>query len=31
MRLEPLPNKALLRDLATEIAAPDERLDNQIF
>ncbi len=29
MRLEPLPNKLLLRDLATEIAAPDERLANQ--
>lgn len=27
MRLDPLPNKALLRDLATVIAAPDERLD----
>ena len=26
MRLEPLPNKALVRDLATEIAPPDERL-----
>jgi succinate dehydrogenase/fumarate reductase-like Fe-S protein len=26
MRLEPLPNKTLLRDLATEIAPPDERL-----
>lgn len=26
MRVEPLPNKTLLRDLATEIAAPDERL-----
>jgi succinate dehydrogenase/fumarate reductase-like Fe-S protein len=26
MRLEPLPNKSLLRDLATEIAPPDERL-----
>jgi succinate dehydrogenase/fumarate reductase-like Fe-S protein len=26
MRLEPLPNKMLLRDLATEIAPPDERL-----
>jgi succinate dehydrogenase/fumarate reductase-like Fe-S protein len=25
MRLEPLPNKTLLRDLATEIAPPDER------
>ena len=28
MRLEPLPNKSLLRDLATEIAPPDERLAN---
>ena len=26
MRLDPLPNKPLLRDLATVIAAPDERL-----
>jgi succinate dehydrogenase/fumarate reductase-like Fe-S protein len=26
MRVEPLPNKALVRDLVTEIAAPDERL-----
>ncbi|WP_240782517.1 2Fe-2S iron-sulfur cluster-binding protein [Roseococcus sp. SYP-B2431] len=26
MRLDPLPNKALLRDLATVIAPPDERL-----
>jgi succinate dehydrogenase/fumarate reductase-like Fe-S protein len=26
MRLEPLPNKALIRDLVTEIAPPDERL-----
>jgi succinate dehydrogenase/fumarate reductase-like Fe-S protein len=26
MRLDPLPNKPLLRDLATAIAAPDERL-----
>jgi succinate dehydrogenase/fumarate reductase-like Fe-S protein len=26
MRLEPLPNKRLLRDLATEIAPPDEQL-----
>jgi succinate dehydrogenase/fumarate reductase-like Fe-S protein len=25
MRLEPLPNKPLLRDLVTEIAPPDER------
>jgi len=28
MRLEPLPNKAWLRDLATEIAPPDERLES---
>lgn len=27
MRLEPLPNKTHLRDLVTEIAPPDERLD----
>jgi len=27
MRLEPLPNKSLVRDLVTEIAPPDERLD----
>ncbi|HSH08019.1 MAG TPA: 2Fe-2S iron-sulfur cluster-binding protein [Burkholderiales bacterium] len=26
MRIEPLPNKRLLRDLVTEIAPPDERL-----
>jgi len=26
MRIEPLPNKVLLRDLVTEIAPPDERL-----
>ena len=26
MKLEPLPNKRLLRDLATDIAPPDERL-----
>ena len=26
MALEPLPNKALVRDLVTEIAPPDERL-----
>jgi succinate dehydrogenase/fumarate reductase-like Fe-S protein len=26
MTLEPLPNKQLVRDLVTEIAAPDERL-----
>jgi succinate dehydrogenase/fumarate reductase-like Fe-S protein len=26
MRLDPLPNKTLLRDLATAIAPPDERL-----
>ena len=28
MRLEPLPNKPLIRDLVTEIAPPDERLGN---
>lgn len=27
MKIEPLPNKKLVRDLVTEIAAPDERLD----
>lgn len=26
MRIEPLPNKPLIRDLVTEIAPPDERL-----
>ena len=26
MRVEPLPNKAWVRDLVTEIAPPDERL-----
>ena len=26
MRLQPLPNKKLVRDLVTEIAPPDERL-----
>ena len=26
MKLEPLPNKPLIRDLVTEIAPPDERL-----
>lgn len=26
IRIEPLPNKALVRDLVTEIAPPDERL-----
>ena len=26
MRLDPLPNKPLLRDLSTAIAPPDERL-----
>jgi len=26
MRIEPLPNKRLVRDLVTEIAPPDERL-----
>lgn len=30
MRLEPLPRKAHLRDLVTEIAPPDERLDHAI-
>jgi succinate dehydrogenase/fumarate reductase-like Fe-S protein len=30
MRLEPLPNKALIRDLVTEIAPPDERLSRAI-
>jgi len=30
MRLEPLSNKALVRDLVTEIAPPDERLANLI-
>jgi succinate dehydrogenase/fumarate reductase-like Fe-S protein len=29
MRLEPLANKALVRDLVTEIAPPDERLANR--
>jgi len=29
MRLDPLPNKALVRDLATAIAPPDERLSTQ--
>ena len=28
MLIEPLPNKALIRDLVTEIAPPDERLDH---
>ena len=27
MKLEPLPNKPLVKDLVTEIAPPDERLD----
>jgi succinate dehydrogenase/fumarate reductase-like Fe-S protein len=27
MKLQPLPNKMLVRDLVTEIAPPDERLD----
>ncbi|MEQ8250567.1 2Fe-2S iron-sulfur cluster-binding protein [Oceanibaculum nanhaiense] len=27
MHLTPLPNKALIRDLVTEIAPPDERLE----
>lgn len=30
MRLEPLPNKALIRDLVTEIAPPDERLSRAV-
>jgi succinate dehydrogenase/fumarate reductase-like Fe-S protein len=30
MRLEPLPNKPWLRDLVTEIAPPDERLENAV-
>ncbi len=30
MVLEPLPNKAHLRDLVTEIAPPDERLEHAI-
>lgn len=30
MRLEPLANKALIRDLVTEIAPPDERLTEGI-
>jgi len=30
MRLEPLPNKRHLRDLATEIAPPDERIETQV-
>jgi succinate dehydrogenase/fumarate reductase-like Fe-S protein len=30
MRLEPLPNKRLVRDLVTEIAPPDERLPNTV-
>jgi succinate dehydrogenase/fumarate reductase-like Fe-S protein len=29
MRLEPLPNKPLVRDLVTEIAPPDERIGGQ--
>src|SRR5688500_3398746 len=28
MKVEPLPNKQLVRDLVTEIAPPDERLEN---
>src|ERR1700691_2775939 len=28
MRIEPLPNKTWLRDLATEIAPPDERIES---
>ena len=27
MHLQPLPNKPLIRDLVTEIAPPDERID----
>ena len=30
MTLQPLPNKALLRDLVSEITPPDERLDHAI-
>ncbi|WP_279482392.1 2Fe-2S iron-sulfur cluster-binding protein [Aureimonas sp. SK2] len=30
MVLQPLPNKAHLRDLVTEIAPPDERLDHAL-
>jgi succinate dehydrogenase / fumarate reductase iron-sulfur subunit len=30
MVLQPLPKKAHLRDLVTEIAPPDERLDHAI-
>ena len=30
MVLEPLPNKAHLRDLVTEIAPPDERLEHAL-
>ncbi|MDB5591590.1 2Fe-2S iron-sulfur cluster-binding protein [Enterovirga sp.] len=30
MKLEPLPNKAHLKDLVTEIAPPDERLDHAL-
>ena len=29
MRVEPLPNKTLVRDLVTEIAPPDERIANR--
>ncbi|MNC96551.1 hypothetical protein D3C83_139550 [compost metagenome] len=29
MTLEPLPNKKLIRDLVTEIAPPDERLESR--
>jgi len=28
LKIEPLPNKALVRDLVTEIAPPDERLSS---
>ena len=30
MRLEPLPNKPHIRDLVTEVAPPDERLDSAL-
>jgi succinate dehydrogenase/fumarate reductase-like Fe-S protein len=30
MRVEPLPNKAHIRDLVTEIAPPDERLSRLV-
>jgi succinate dehydrogenase/fumarate reductase-like Fe-S protein len=31
MRLEPLPNKNLVRDLVTDIAPPDERLRSALM